>query len=649
VKSAALFYLAAALALTWPLALSITHAIPWDMGDPVLNTWILAWSAEHLRRFFSGELTAFSGYWDANIFHPSPLALAYSEHLFAQAFQIWPVYALTRNPVLCYNLVFLSTFVLSGLGAFLLVRDITGSRAAALVAGLMFAFSPYRIPQFSHVQVLSSQWMPFALYALRRHVETGSRSSLWGAGLALLAQNLSCGYYLLFFLPVAAAYVLFQIAQRDRWSDRRLLVRLTIVALVVLAITWPFVRPYLELRELGFPPRPLEEVRRFSADIQGYLVAPGSLWLWGGRWKAFYRPEGELFQGVLPPLLAVYAIALLIATTRPAHLFDQAASWGRRAAALALALFTFTNVVAAFVIVFTGGFIERVGGMTLRLTRPGGAILRSAAGLFILAWLAPGVRRWIARAGRSETTFFAVLLAAALVLSLGPSITNAGKVTVRTAPYLWLYDLVPGFDGLRVPARFAMLVVLALSVLAGVALAHVHRRWKMGASMVALCGGLFVVEAGAAPIGLNVPFPVVGLAPPPPSLYPADGIPEVYRRVTALPESSVLVEFPIGALAWDVRYMFYSTFHWRRLVNGFSGGVPQRYARDVAAMSRFADDPETAWAHLRVAGASHAIVHLNAYRSNEGQRVLEWLHEGSAKEIGRYGADVLLALPEAHP
>jgi hypothetical protein len=66
-------------------------------------------------------------------------------------------------------------------------------------------------------------------------------------------------------------------------------------------------------------------------------------------------------------------------------------------------------------------------------------------------------------------------------------------------------------------------------------------------------------------------------------------------------------------------------------------------------MSRFVEDPETAWAHLRVSGASHAIVHLNAYRTNEGQLVLDWLREGGAKEIGRFGADVLLALHESHP
>jgi hypothetical protein len=45
----------------------------------------------------------FRGYWQAPIFHPAPFALAYSEHLFAQAVQIAPLYALTGNILLCYK------------------------------------------------------------------------------------------------------------------------------------------------------------------------------------------------------------------------------------------------------------------------------------------------------------------------------------------------------------------------------------------------------------------------------------------------------------------------------------------------------------------------------------------------------------------
>ena len=97
--------------------------------------------------------------------------------------------------------------MLSGLGTYLFVRDVTGNPTAAFVAGLIYAFAPYRVPQFAHLQVISSQWMPFALYGLRRYFETSRYLPLAGAAAALIAQNLSNGYFLFFFSPFVAAYV----------------------------------------------------------------------------------------------------------------------------------------------------------------------------------------------------------------------------------------------------------------------------------------------------------------------------------------------------------------------------------------------------------------------------------------------------------
>src|SRR5436190_10855945 len=87
---ATLLYAAITLVLTWPLARGLTRDLPGDLGDPLFVTWVLSWDVTHLGR----------GFWDANIFYPQRLALAYSEHFLPQAMQILPVYALTRNPIL---------------------------------------------------------------------------------------------------------------------------------------------------------------------------------------------------------------------------------------------------------------------------------------------------------------------------------------------------------------------------------------------------------------------------------------------------------------------------------------------------------------------------------------------------------------------
>src|SRR4051812_5775599 len=179
--AAFLLFLAATIALTWPLARGITRDVPGDFGDPLFTSWVLSWDATHLGR----------GWWNANIFAPHPLSLAYSEHFLAQALQVLPVYAVTQNPILCYNLLFLSTFVLSAWGMFLLGRELTGSTAAAIVAGLAFGFAPIRVANIPHLQVLSSGWMPLVLFGLHRHFKTGRVRPLAGAAAAWIVQNLS--------------------------------------------------------------------------------------------------------------------------------------------------------------------------------------------------------------------------------------------------------------------------------------------------------------------------------------------------------------------------------------------------------------------------------------------------------------------------
>ena len=67
-------------------------------------------------------------------------------------------------------------------------------------------------------------------------------------------------------------------------------------------------RPYLELRALEFPRRPLAEVAAFSADARSYLTAHGSQWMWGRRLRLYPKPEGELFPGVVVILLATAGV-----------------------------------------------------------------------------------------------------------------------------------------------------------------------------------------------------------------------------------------------------------------------------------------------------------------------------------------------------
>ena len=303
-------YVAIAVAATWPLALGLGRDVAWDLGDSLLNMWILSWDVDQMRRIAGGDFGRIASFFDANIFHPLPLTLAYSEHLVAQAIQIAPFYLLTGNPILGYNLLFLSTFALSGLGMYLLVRELTGNSGAAFAAGLLFAFAPYRLTHASHLQVLSSQWMPFVLYGLLRYFETRRIAPLAGAAVAFVAQNLSSGYYLLFFPPFAAAFGIWQIAIRRLWRDRRVWAHLAAAAVVVAAITAPFLVPYAAVRDQGFVERTVTEASRFSADVYSYATALPGQHVWGSSMQALPKAEGMLFPGAVPLILSLIGLVM---------------------------------------------------------------------------------------------------------------------------------------------------------------------------------------------------------------------------------------------------------------------------------------------------------------------------------------------------
>ena len=218
-----LIFSALAVAVTWPLALHLGDSIPSDVGDPLLNAWILGWDAERLRH-------GLRGLWDAPIFYPYQHTLAFSEHLLGIAVFVAPISWASGNPLIAYNVAFVLSFVLAGVGMFLLVRELTGSSEAAWIAGLIFAFSPARYGHISHLQVLMSGWMPLSLWALHRFITSRSTLSLLAFIFFALAQCLSNNYFI-YFLALPAAMVALHGLYRAPAAERpRLLGGLAVAA-----------------------------------------------------------------------------------------------------------------------------------------------------------------------------------------------------------------------------------------------------------------------------------------------------------------------------------------------------------------------------------------------------------------------------------
>jgi len=554
-------YLLVALVFTWPLATVIGSEIAWDMGDSLFNSWVLLWTGGQVLAFLSGDFSALNRFWHGNIFYPERLTVAFSEHLVPQMVQALPILAATDNVVLAYNLLFLSTFVLSGLGMFLLVRELTGSPVAGFVAGLAFAFAPYRVARFPHLQVLSAQWMPFVIYGFRRHFDTRERRPLIGGTVALVVQNLSCGYYLLFFAPFVGLYVVYEMVSRGLVREWRLWRTWVVAGVVALAFTFPFLRLYFEVRtHIGVGVRTEAEIALFSADTHAFVTPAETLWFWGQRLPAFNKPEGEGFPGVTILLLALLGV-------------------------------------------FAGIVNERRSSP------------RSPLG------------------PRPLVGYFAVSALVAAVLALGPQITSGGTV-IGPGPYAWLVAWVPGFDGVRVPARYLMLVALFLAGLVGYGAAALWRwRPKMAPGVIVIAGLLILGESWPGAFKTNTRLWAEGVELPPRVLHTGDDIPPIYKYLRDEPGPVVLIEFPFGAVPWDLHAQFYAGYHRRSLVNGFSGFFPDRQRTQAGVFMMVRHDPEAAWRGLVASRATHALVHEHAFVSTRRELYTVWLEQHGAVRI----------------
>jgi hypothetical protein len=128
--------IALAIVLTWPVAAHLGTNIAGDLGDPVRTAWQVAWEG-HALTLSSGAL------FDTNAFWPMPTSLAFSDSLLGYA----PAGLIGNQGVTAavvrYDILFLFAYALAFVAPYLLARELGAGRAAAVVAGVAFAYAPF--------------------------------------------------------------------------------------------------------------------------------------------------------------------------------------------------------------------------------------------------------------------------------------------------------------------------------------------------------------------------------------------------------------------------------------------------------------------------------------------------------------------------
>ena len=213
-------------------------------------------------------------------------------------------------------------------------------------------------------------------------------------------------------------------------------------------------------------------------------------------------------------------------------------------------------------------------GRLLGLSKPGVEnILFPGLAVILLAFFGLwGLRAGIAKREKNALIklYYLLIALSAFVLSLGPYKTVLGQKV--PLPFLFAFELIPGFKSMRVPARFGLLVLVGLVVLAAFGAVRLLAYWRQKRRSNKL------VDIVAIPAIIFLIFQQVSWPTPlSPPIASGDRIPPIYKWLATYKAADVIVELP-PTLTEQVKYVYYSTYHSKRLVNGYSGYTPPLWA-----------------------------------------------------------------------
>src|SRR6185436_222603 len=309
----ALLYVALTILFAYPLSIDPAGRLLNASPDTLLMAWMLKWDTH---AFTHRPLSIF----EANIYYPHHDTLAYSENLIGSAVFAAPIFWLTDNTVLAFNLVALSSCVLCGIGAWLLARRLGISQIGATLAGLIFAFSPPRFLRLGQLHLTTIQWIPFALAFLHAYLDGGRKSHLRIAIAFFTLQALTTGHGAVYLLVAMAGLVAYRVGLGEPIALIRRLrdVGLTGVLLLVPAvlIVLPYRRVQVEMglrRTLVDWPSPFGSLLASPAHLHARVLSlfPDA--------RINETASAYLFPGYIPLLLAIAAVVLLQRSTADAR------------------------------------------------------------------------------------------------------------------------------------------------------------------------------------------------------------------------------------------------------------------------------------------------------------------------------------------
>lgn len=663
-----LAFIALTALATWPWLRHPLDTVS-DLGDPYNIAYTLWWD---YHQTFHDPRHLF----DATIFYPYRDTLAFSEHDYGIALLFFPLFALGVRPLTVHSLATFFAFVLSGYGAFRLARTLTASYGAAWVAGVAFAFIPYRFQRLPHLHYIFAGWIPLLCEALVLFVRVRNwRRAAW-LGIAFLMNALTCiTWFILTLIPLglSAAFLVIRYgARRDDGGGRARWLRGAVALGAATLVLLPFLLPYRRVAALYGFVRDAKEVKIYSATALNWLAASPRLKLWEGFGGLAATEEMSLFPGLLLPLLAFAALILFDTRTPRAgderhddgnddgrddkrhdqHHDDKHARWKRFAttkgfaalkgfatpAGLARLLLDACAVGAGLVALLIsayGTFDFRIFNWhPVTATRPEGAFIACLAAVVARACLTfwPVLRRHIvarrfgarADAERSFKPFMADADGSFETFVLGSIwlvVGFLGSLGMHAFFHKFLFEHFDVFKSQRIPARWAMICYVGLALLAGLG-ARLLAQFVAGErrpTRHARRACVYVVLVLALLLELRVA---------PLSVARGEAYPdELTLRLKETPMRGGLVELPaLGSAIFE--HMIRAADHGKPIVTAASSFLPP-IMRRVESMSQQRPVPAAEFLDLLESiPASYLVVHYTYMTPEETTATAPLLRQG---------------------
>jgi len=439
------------IVLTWPLAAHWTEAVLGPPGDNLEYVWKMWWFKHALLD------KRVSPFFNPDVFYPFGYPLALSETTLTHTLLGLPLTWLFGE-VVAYNLVVLFSFILSGYGLYLLLRELRVGMAGAFLGGVAFAFCPYRMAHVGagHLPLLGTGWIPLLFWALERFLASPSwRRGIPLGGLgALLA--LSSWYYAFMVFPFVGLYPFLRgWPWRSRAWWRQALpglgLALTLMGILLAPAAWPTLQLYAQ-GELAYD-FSLGYIDQWSASPVDFLYPNAMHSLWGaGLTRHYYQNIHENLLYLGWSVLALAGVGLF---------------WHRR-----------ERLPRAFAWLGGLAFILALGtslhfaGRPIYLRVPPKVEYQFARMMYVLT----------GKLALNKVDFSPLRREGAIILPL---------------PTLFLYLFVPPMRAMRVWARFGIVVMFSVAVLAGWGVERILAR--KGRSWVLALLGFVLIDFAVLP------------------------------------------------------------------------------------------------------------------------------------------------------